>query len=278
MYNVNTISHSLPIFTIVGMNLRRSQDFKQLPPTWDRWLDVLRLLIRYGSSTHEIVRGRSLAGLNVARHDTSSKVLPFLRILAVENALDYDSITDDPTWSVIKNAVKSGTDTVDTLKLLRACGVNITRVLADGRTVLHLTAHHCQEDDALSYLLETGCATDIDRQDQWGWTPLHYAVLALTSAEGPRPYSTAAMLIRDGADLNIKGRKNPGSSYEFHSEEFTGPELLKHVRYKRFELLLDVLDAAGVEIGSVRHTDAFYDAEEYHNGGVQRLSYHVRQQ
>ncbi|KAH5605777.1 hypothetical protein HBI20_070000 [Parastagonospora nodorum] len=108
-------------------------------------------------------------------------VLPFLRVLAVENALDYDSIANDPTWSVIKNAVKSGKDTVDALKLLRACGVNITRVLADGRTVLHLAAHHCQEDDALSYLLETGCAKDIDRQDQWGWTPLHYAVLARLS-------------------------------------------------------------------------------------------------
>ncbi|OCK95014.1 ankyrin [Cenococcum geophilum 1.58] len=264
--NIPDDDQILPVFAVVGMNPRRSQHFEQLPPTWDYWLDTLRLLIRYGASTNEIVRGRSLAGLNIARHDESSEVLPFLRLLAVEDSIDHNSTADDPSWPVVKNAVKSGTDAVDALKLLQACGVSITRVLADGRTVLHLAAHHCQDDETLSYLLATGCAADINRQDQWGWTPLHYAVLARTSADGPRPYSKAIMLIRNGADPSIKGRMNPGSSYQYYSEEFTGLELLEYVRYTRFELFMNVLNSSGIEIGSSANTDAFYDAEEYHSG------------
>lgn len=245
------------------MNLRRSQHFEQLPPTWDHWLETFRLLIRYGASTDEIVRGRTLAGLNIARPGETSKVLPFLQLLAGRESLAQESLVDHPRWPVLRNAVQAGTDTVDALKLLQACGMSMTRVLYDGKTVLHLVAHLCQNDQPLSYLLTTASTAEINRQDCWGWTPLHYALLARTSAEGPSPYSMAVMLIHSGADPTIKGQMNPGSPYHFHSEHFTALELLEYARYSRFELAIDTLNDHGIDIRSSADTVTFYDAEEY---------------
>ncbi|KAL8711276.1 MAG: hypothetical protein Q9225_007138 [Loekoesia sp. 1 TL-2023] len=262
--NIPDDDQILPVFAVAGMDLHRSRYFEQLPPTWDQWLDVLRLLIDSGASVHEIVRDRNLAGLNIAAPADISKVLPFLRLLAAEDALDLDVAAEFDQWPVLKNVFEAGKDSVDALKLVTGCGLSLTKVLIDGQTVLHLAAQYCSDSEVLTHLLTTPCVADINRQDRWGWTPLHYTVMSRHSAEGPTPYANAVLFLQRGADSTIRGRAHPGSPYQSSSDDFTCFELLEHNRYTRFELLVDTLKNAGIEITGVTDaTNEFYDVGEY---------------
>ena len=246
------------------MELYESSFFEQLPPTWDQWLDVLRLLIGSGASVHEIVRNRTLAGLNIATPADTSQVLPFLRLLAAEDALDLDIATEFDRWPVFKNIFEAGKDSIDTLKLATSCGLSWTTIFIDGQTVLHLAAQYCSDSEALTHLLTTPCVADINRQDRWGWTPLHYTVMLRNSAEGPTPYANAVLFLQYGADPNIRGRANPGSPYQCPSDDFTCFELLEHNRHTRFELLVEILTSARIEITGVADVmNQFYDVDEY---------------
>lgn len=262
------LSISLPLFAVAGMDLQRSRHYEQFPPTWNRWLEVLRVLIKYGASTNEIVRGRSLAGLNIAQPHDTSQILPYLCLLAAEDALDLDPEVEGVRWPVLKNVLSAGTDAVAALDLVKASGLPLMNVLEDGRTALHLGAFYCSDDKAIACLLTSECGTYINRQDHWGWTPLHYAIMDPKSAEGQNPYSKAVRLLQYGADASIKGKMNPGSPYRMPVAEFTAFDLLEYVRYPRFELLTTALIDAGINIGRTHVVEDFYDAQEYPNSYI----------
>lgn len=131
-----------------------------------------------------------------------------------------------------------------------------------GQTVLHIVAQSCSGSQALSYLLPMFCVEDINTQDRWGWTPLHYTVTSPTSAEGPTPYANAVLLIQSGADPSIRGRANPGNVYRYPADEFTCFELLEHNRCARLELLVNTLKDTGIHVDGVTGAaDDFHDAD-----------------
>ena len=234
------------------MNPTAHPQLEQLPPTWDRWLDTFRLLIKHGASASETARGRNLAGLNVEKDGQPSKTLEFLRILAIEDPMQLDAVSGSRCWSALHNALRCRAEAVEALALLHASGVNLSRIMDDGRTALHLATMTHTSFGTLEYLCADRCSDYINRQDQWGWTPLHYSVVSRSSSEGAAPYSNAVALLRKGADPMIKASSNSMYIYDQPTGSFTAFEILRHVRPARFQLLVEVLQHAGIGIQAER--------------------------
>jgi ankyrin repeat protein len=92
------------------------------------------------------------------------------------------------------------------LKFLVKNGVNVSRVFDDGRSPLHLAAELANDVEVLEYLRNQGCLDDLNRQDIWGWTPLHHAIIAAYLHTSPDVFQKVQFLLSKGADVNIKGR------------------------------------------------------------------------
>lgn len=220
-------------------------NLEQLPSMWDRWLETFRLLLKYGASISETVRGRHLAGLSVENVGHSLTILDFLRLLAAEDFLQLSVVSGVQCWSALHNALRCASEATDALNVLYSSKVNLSNIMDDGRSALHLASANCVDTGALQYLLAVGCREHINRQDQCGWTPLHYATAARKSSEGHAPYLNAVTLLREGADSSLKGSANPIYIYDQPDDKFTAFELLSHVRPARSLLLLEVLEKAG---------------------------------
>lgn len=230
------------------MNPAAHPCLEQIPPRWDRWLDVFRLLIKHKALVSEIVRGRNLAGLNIERDGSPSQTLELLRILAAEDSPQLDVALGRQCWQALHNALRCKNDALDAIKLLHSAGVCLSKIMQDGRTALHVASELCTTTDIMEFLLATGCDEYIDRRDQWGWTPLHYAVVGRRSAEGISPYSNAVILLRKGVDPALKGLPNDEYIYDQPTEPFTAFELLRHVRPERFRLLEEVLRNTNLDV------------------------------
>ncbi|KAF2661691.1 hypothetical protein K491DRAFT_710532 [Lophiostoma macrostomum CBS 122681] len=120
------------------------------------------------------------------------------------------------------------------------------RVLDDGSTALHLAAQICINPDVLDYLCDNGCEAFINRADQFGWTPLHYAVMARSSAQGDAPFAKVGRLLQRGADAEIRVVENALSLYDQPSSPSTALELLRYARPERFDLLVGTLTGLGL--------------------------------
>lgn len=251
-----------PLFATAGMNPRAHEYFEQLPPTWDLWLDTFRLLVEHGASLHETVRGRHVANLNIVRNDQPPKTLEYLRLLAAKDYLQLDTVIGHECWSALQNALRSRSDAVDALKTLSSAGVDLFKVVDDGRTALHLAAQWCLDSEPLDYLYSVGCRNLINKQDRWGWTALHYAVIARNSALSSAPFSKVVSLLREKADVNIKGGRNPYNHYDQPGDLFTPFQLLSFARPSRFELLMQVLQGQGYAVKSRIASEIFYDTQE----------------
>ena len=211
---------------------------------------------------NETVRGRHIAGLNTARDDLPPKTLEFLRLLAAQEDLQLDIISGGKCWSALQNALRSGRDAIDALKLLLAAGVDLCKPMDDGRTALHLAAEWCLDGMPLEYLLSVGCKEFIDKQDQWGWTALHYAAISRNSAISSKPFSKVKSLLRSDADISIVGRRNPRNHYPQPERQFNPLSLLEVARPSRYDLLLSVLRKGGISVEFQEADDEFWDAPE----------------
>jgi ankyrin repeat protein len=134
--------------------------------------------------------------------------------------------------------------------------------MEDGRTVLHLAAEWCLDSEPLEHLFSYGCLELINKQDQYGWTALHYASIARNSAVNPKPFSKVVSLIRNGADTKTKGKENPRNIYDQPEGTFTANELLRFARPARLDLMLQVLRKSGIDHTLEADADIFYDAQE----------------
>ena len=246
------------------MNPRAYSYFEQLPPTWDRWFDALRLLIKHGAEVHETVNGRNLASLNIERDGLPSKTLDFLRLLAAEDALQLDVMSGCDGWPALHTALVCDSTAVDALKVLSSSGIQLSKVMDNGKSALHVSARLSASCDALEYLCAVGCSGYINRQDQWGWTPLHYAVASRNSAEvtiSHTPYAKVLMLLQKGANPTIRSSQNAMKIYGPLLGSFTAYEFLRQVRPARFKMLVEVLRHAGIKIGDEEEEDVFYEFE-----------------
>ncbi|OQV02318.1 Ankyrin repeat-containing protein [Cladophialophora immunda] len=252
-----------PLFAAAGMDLQRNKYFEQPPPTWGLWLETVRMLIKDGASVSDVVRGRTLASLNVTEANESCTTLEYLQLPAAEDSIQLDTMVGHECWSALQNALQSNAHTVGYLQMLKSTRVDLTKVMDDGRTALHLASDWCVDSEPHQYLCTTDCRRFINSQDHWGWTPLHHALIARNSAESHAPYSKAIMLIQNGAMMNIEGGNNPRNHYPQPQGKFTALQLLRFARPFRCDMFLDSCASANIRIDPEMAEDRFHDCDEY---------------
>ncbi|KAF2802351.1 uncharacterized protein BDZ99DRAFT_469090 [Mytilinidion resinicola] len=149
-------------------------------------------------------------------------------------------------------------------KVLFQAGVQMARVLPDGRTLLHFAAELADDVDVLREVYERYDVREVNRQDKYGWSPLHYSI----TSHSHRPRNGACRKIRyflgKGADSSVKGvglilcqmglpfHGSARDAYELSSA--LGPEL--HAKF------LEALEVTGIPGVDDLDNEAFEDAEE----------------
>lgn len=100
---------------------------------------------------------------------------------------------------------------IEVLKLLVEAGANLSDVDASGKTVLHFACSNYENDmvDPIVFLLEQG-SFDINRSDEFGYTPLFYAAMYGN-------YTIALFLIERGANKSVKC-KSGKTAYQLFNE------------------------------------------------------------
>ncbi|KAI9045527.1 ankyrin [Aspergillus affinis] len=197
-----------PAFALAGLRPSHDKYFAQLPPTWDLWLEALRLLVSYGASIHEAAHGMSFSELNVVRADRQPRTLELFHFLLAEGYDSFDHM-DEKGYFAIFNALPTTDSALQCLKLLSSADVHMDRVFDDGRSIFHLAAELAHDVRVLEFIYENGGSSDLDRQDKWGWTPLHYAVICGMGMSAPESLQNVRFLVAKGAGPALKGWKIP---------------------------------------------------------------------
>ncbi|KAI1131071.1 ankyrin repeat-containing domain protein [Nemania abortiva] len=250
----------LPVFATLGMQPRQTQHFVQLPSSWNFWFECFQLLVSHGASVHEVVRGKTLGTLNLMSRRREPPpydyILDYINVLRSEHYADFD-LYDQNGWSIFVSAFRSPSHGLQAIQSLVDSGADVSRILDDGRTYLALAAELSTDVKVLKYLYDHGCALHLNRQDKWGWTPLHYCVNAGRGRwHGPGSYMIK-FLLDMGADLEIKAGQNDRLPMpDFNSDYFTPMELADHVERIR------PTGVAALLRSHIREEDVFYDAME----------------
>ena len=250
---------------------RRNGHFSQLPPRWSSWFDAFKLLIDFGASVHEDVCDRAISTLNLTQghntflSSTEPSAIEFFSVLHDESYSEFD-VTGAGVWSAILTAIRTKTRGPESLQFLHKVGVDLARVFDTGQCSLHLAAELAYDVEMLEYLCSTSAIENINRQDEWEWTPLHYAVASGYYGHREIALDKVKCLLRHGADLNIKGKEHPLLFREFPSQEaFTPLELSKLVGssfHYRFEEAATSGTATMQEALGERDEESFFDALE----------------
>ncbi|KAI1328048.1 ankyrin repeat-containing domain protein [Xylariaceae sp. FL0255] len=230
--------------------------------TWEFWFECLRLLVLHGASVHEVVYGKTLGMLKLTRglNTTFDYTLDFIHLLQSENYIDFD-IVDKCGSSNLEVALRSPKHALEAVQTIAGLGVDLSRIINDGRSYLSIACELVRDVRVLEYLFANGCAIHINRQDQWGWTPLHYCIFAECASSRHSPcLPKIGLLFEKGADPDIKARHHdliPIPSFEL--QEFTPIELASFCeRYNPngiTQMLLELVNRRAEDNG-----DVFYDA------------------
>lgn len=257
----------------MNMYPRRNNYYSQLPPTWRNRIAALRLLTSYGASVHEIARDRAISTLNVCRntphHQPEEDIFDFFAILHGESYCDFNSI-DKQGWCALLSAIRSNRNPVKALKFLKSVGVDFKRIMHNGRTVLHWAAEMAHDVAVMDMVFSEVGPEYLNRQDRWGWTPLHYAVVAEYHRRqrvsiDEQQFAKAKFLLGKGADESVKANcQELLYGYRMLSDKFTPLELSKALKSDVYEGFINVLKAAGQSVDTVtdEEEDVFHDALE----------------
>jgi hypothetical protein len=266
------ISCRLPVFRVLGMQPRKHKSFKkfpQLPPSWPLWLSAFRILLQKDASVHEVVYNRTLTNINLdCSHVSGENILEYFRLLFNHCYVDFDtaispSAGQGPFCSVL-TAIKSRTYSLEALKYLQRLGVNLNRISSDGKTVLHWATEMCNDIRVIKYLCTSSDISSLNRQDQSGWTPLHYAVTSQKFGCKDIAYEKISYLLSRGADPRIKGQAQFGfTPFPLQSQSFTPYELSKIWNLGMTQQLGRDLEKFGIEVLETDdEVDEFHDAWE----------------
>ena len=231
------------------------------------------MLVDHGASVHEVNYGRSLATLNIlhggpAPNSSCSfnfeepNAVEFFQILHDQYYIDFN-VASEGGWCAMLTAIRRRTKSVEALQFLSSMKVDFTRISETGQSSLHWAAEMGYDVRCLEYLCTTAAIENIDRQDQWGWTPLHYAVASERYGYREAALDKIRCLLQNGADPELKGR-----SHQFFfkgklsMDEFTPSELCRATDpdlSRQFEEIL----AQTIKTEPNRHdTEVFFDALE----------------
>lgn len=244
------------------MNPRRNKFFPQLPPP-ETFITLLRLLTQHGASVHEIVHGRLLTTLNVQRSDYGCQTLEFFRLLIKESYTDFNAI-DNLGWSALLSAIRTKGTAVEAIKLLINANVDISRIMPDGRSALHLASEMADDVNVLEYLYACG-PHSINRQDNSGFTPLHYCVLGGFQQNRPLTLEKIIFLLERGADPEMRGTNQVLGADDEGVGVVTPFELSKLLTRKFPCLDLETIFVDAMKaVGHIFSEDSFFvDAAEY---------------
>ncbi|KAI0537504.1 hypothetical protein GGR58DRAFT_527274 [Xylaria digitata] len=155
------------------------------------------------------------------------------------------------------SAFRSPSHGLKALQTLVKSGVDISRILDDGRTYLALAAELSRDTRVLQYLYDNGCAPHLNQQDKWGWTPLHYCVFVESSSLHNIQTSKLRFLLTKGANLETKAGENQRIPIPIlDSDGFTPVDLSNYLEKGRPTGVTALLRSY------VRDEDIFYDAVE----------------
>jgi ankyrin repeat protein len=180
----------------------------------------------------------------VGRRYNASKTLEFFRLLSSERYQDFGSVFVKKSYSATYVAVRSQGQALESLKVLFDAGVPLNRVAGDGRVPLHYAAETARDPGVLEYLCSVGGLADIDKQDQWGWTPLHYAVLSEQYGYCLNKFQKVDFLLSQGADTEIRAGNLQWLGTKFPTK-FTPLELAAGIRPSIFSDYIEALKRAG---------------------------------
>ena len=211
---------------------RRNKYFPQLPPSWSSWLEVFKLLVEYGASVHEDVGDRVVSTLNLIRggpgvnlHYTEPNIVEYFRVLHEQCYVDFNRTSRDGVWSSLLTAIRATTKSMEALRFLSEMGVDFARLSDKGASSLHFAAEMAREVQTLEFLCSTTAIQNINRQDAYGWSPLHFAVASGRYGYHEVAFDKIRCLLQHGIDPTIKARKHPMLFSELSASEFTALEL-----------------------------------------------------
>jgi len=199
-----TGDYSLPVFAALGYKRHKNRPFVQYPPSTDAWIDFLQLLVQHGASVHEVVGNKTLAMLNIVNDKYAAKTnASFFRLLYSECYADFD-LVDNSGWSALLNAIRTKNGAIEALNILMSVGVNMSKEFPDGRTALHLAAEMADGCEVLEHIYNSCGLRDVNRQDKWGLTPLHYSVFSPSNRYKPGCQKVRFLLQR-GSNPELRG-------------------------------------------------------------------------
>ncbi|KAF2263102.1 ankyrin [Lojkania enalia] len=246
----------LPIFAAIGFKDKSTAKrlrLSQLAPPTPTWIDLLTLLVQYGASVHETLSGKTLTTVLLWRENYFPQLVTrYFNLLAAENYLEFDSV-DDYSCSGLANAIRSGGGACTNIDFLAKLGCNITRILPNGQTALHIAAALASNAAPLRHLYAKYSMIDINRQDQWGWTPLHYAIESPSYRDSYSTCEKVRFLLEMGADLHITGELkcleilHPSNCFDDPISPFEYSKFLGGDLHQRF---LEDIVKARIEIGT----------------------------
>ena len=183
---------------------------------------------------HEEAYNRTVSTFNITQHgpgvdpalaDTETNIWEFLNTLHKQYYSEFDR-TFDETRSALMSAIRSKKHSVKALQCLSRAGADMARVSERGFTALDMAAEMSFDVSSLEYLCSTPAIAHINRQDPYGWTPLHYAVGAGYYGYHKSAFDKIKCLLEHGADPDIQGREHPILFPELSPPEvFTALEL-----------------------------------------------------
>jgi hypothetical protein len=260
----------LRVFASLGYRdkaARPTHRLVQFAPNTTIWLEMLQLLVQYGASVHEIMAGKTMTTLSYTRESYDPETtVRYFQLLLAESYVDFNVFDNDlGQCSALWNAIRSREYSVPAIDLLAQTGVQLNKVFQNGRNVLHMAAEMGFDAEALMHLYSNHGVTEVNRQDQWGWTPLHYA--AASSSYQHRNCAKVRFLLEKGADPHLKGTNMSRGDHhpsEMYSEpisplEYAGT-LMPHI-YRHFS---DDMRATGTWplTKEGNEVDVFFDTYE----------------
>jgi ankyrin repeat protein len=105
--------------------------------------------------------------------------LDYINLLESENYVDFDTC-DSRGRSALLVALCSPSHALEAVPHLIRLGANGSRIFDNGQTYLTTAVEWTNNIIILEYLYDNGCAAHLNRQDKWGWTPLHYYIFSET--------------------------------------------------------------------------------------------------
>lgn len=198
--------------------------------------------------------------LNTTNYGYAAKTnASFFRLLHSECYADFDLI-DNSGWSALLNAIRTRNGAIEALNVLRSVGVNMSKEFPDGRTALHLAAEMADGFEVLEHIYYSCGLRDVNRQDKWGLTPLHYSVFSPSNRYKPGCRKVRFLLQR-GSNPELRGMTRWLTGLVDNTERTPyeiscglGPDV-------RARFLEDLRETGYLDADEIEE-DVFYDAME----------------